>query len=89
MRGMSRALFERIAKEKGLLKGNLPPDPRVPRVPRTGKKKGLHAKIEELLAVAVSRKWISHHLKCPQQTVDRVTVKWKQEKLPAILAKRA
>jgi CRP-like cAMP-binding protein len=59
----------------------------VPHVPQ--KKHGLRTKVEELLAVGVSRQWIAHYLDCPIKTVNRISNKWKRDKLPAILQKRA
>jgi hypothetical protein len=49
----------------------------------------LRAKIEELLAVGVSQKYIAQYLDCPIRTVNAVTKIWKRDKLPLLLQKRA
>jgi hypothetical protein len=69
---MSPELFERIARDNKACS----------LVPRA---KNLRHKIEELLAVGVSKKWIAHHLGCSSRKVEWVTKSWKRDKLPLIL----
>ena len=45
--------------------------------------------VKDFLKVGVSRKWIAHHLRLPQEIVDYVSDDWKKNELPNILRERA